>query len=901
MRSSPARVAFVLTLVASLSVGIGCGSATSKTTARGRTRPAIPRVETVVPKDTAAPPPAFLPSHVIARFDDEQSVPYVARRGDEMLLVFNAKGKLFSRLLGADGAPKAEQVDLGVTVGEVFTAAVAPVGEGWLATWVEGTKGNATVRAVSLDASGRLRSGPYLLAQSADDVSFIEIVEGTNSALVVWEVPRDAYFDVIAVPVKLGQTPPPSIVLSKRVMSWGMAPTDGGAAIATLVDAATEASEQGRTGRVLYADVGFDGKVSPPVTVSAEATAHGDLIVTRVGARTLLAWTDVREIDASVYVAAVEKGGRIATPPRRATPPVGEQALVSVVGGAGAKPKALLAWEDLLRSPREGRLIHLGILDADAMLQSERATLVFSASGPPDITPDGDGFAVTTLAPIGSASLPAAAEPPIWPAFVRFGPDLSVRASEPLRAEPFAATDGIPELTRSLSCHGGTCTTLASIPGPPATVAMLGLPVRSTSWQSPASRDPSESPPFARTVTSIYDGEHLAKVSSTELSGGTTLAAWVTYFIESNDVAQGKPSKKAEPLAVVGVRSVSPTGELGKTQILSDRAVSIGGVALDAARTSKTNEAAIAWVSRDKGETQVQLAKLGPDGAKIAQKALTTVKRKAKKGDVPSEASDVAIAYAPPTDPQGGADDGWIVAWVDTRDGNAEVYAARVDRSLRKVVADRRLTDAPGDAAEVQIVMRGKEVVVVWSDARQSTEEGNGDIYAVRLDARTLRELGPPMRLFASPGHSRSPSVALAGNDVVVAWIEDATTDAATADAGVRIAVIDSRGALAGAPVLMRAEDRGTISSIALTCTATQCRGAAASAIRDSMQIDAFELSPGAPPGPRKTLVALSGGANADVSPAFANASASTLLFGDESVGGNGRVRFMSIGWSAPK
>jgi len=835
---------------------------------------------------------------VIARFDDEQSVPYVARRGDEVLLVFNAKGKLFSRRLGVDGAPKAENVDLGVSVGEVFTATIAPVGDGWLVTWVEGIKGNATLRAVSLDAAGRARGNAFLLAQSADDVSFVEIVSGTNSTLVVWEIPRDAYVDVVAVPVKPGQPPSPGVVLARRVLSWGIAPTDAGAAIATLVDASAQASDQGRTGRVLYADVDLDGKVSPPVTVNAEATAQGDIVVTRAGTRTLLAWTDMREIDASVYVAAVERGGRVVTAPRRATPPMGEQALVSLVGGAGVKPQALLAWEDLLRSPREGRHIHIGMLDGDAMLRAERATLVFSASGSPDFAADGDGFAVTTLAPVGSVSRPASAETPIWPAFVRLGSDLAVRASEPLRAEPFAATDGIPELTRALSCHAGTCTTLASMPGSPATVAMIDLPLRPTSWQSPASRDPNDVPPFARAVTSIFDGEHLAKVSSTELADGTTLGAWVTYFIESNDIAQGKPNKKTDPLAVVGVRAVSPTGTLGKTHILSHRAVSIGGVALDAVRASKTNEAAIAWVSRDKVETQVQLAKLGPDGAQVAQTALTTIKRKAAKGALPSEASDVAITYAPPTDPQGGADDGWIVAWVDTRDGNAEVYAARVDRSLRKVVADRRITDAPGDSAEVQLVVRGKEVVVVWSDARQSTEEGNGDIYAVRLDAHTLRELGPPMRLFASPAHSRSPSVAVAGDDVVVAWIEDAT-DAANTDGGVRIAAIDKRGALVGAPIFVRAEERGTISSVALTCAGSRCRGAMASATGDVMQIDGFEISPGATPGPRKTLVTLSGGANADVSPAFASSSASTLLFGDESVGGSGRLRFMSIGWSA--
>ncbi len=899
MRSLPVRIALVTTIVVSSFVDLGCSGATTKTTRRNRPQVVKSGVATVAPPDPTLGRPAMLPAHVIGRFDDEHSVPYIGRRSNEMILVFNAQGKLFSRLLRVDGAPKSDVIDLGVSVGDVSNAAIASFGDRWLVAWVERLKGNATVRAVTLDASGHAQGAASMLAQSADEVGFVEVFAGANAALVVWEVPRDAYFDVIAVPIKPGQTPAAGVVLARRVLGWGMAQTEVGAAIATLVDVSAESAEQGRTGRVLYADVDLDGKIAPPVTVSAQASAQGDLVVTRAGARTILAWTDMREIDASVYVAAVERGGRIATAPHRATPQLGEQALVTVVGGMGPKPRTLLAWEDILKTPRESRLIHLGLLDADAVLQRERTTLVLTADGPPDITADSDGFAMTTLAAIGSATFPVTPETPIWPAFVRLGPDLSVRASEPIRVEAFAATDGIPSLTRGLSCQDGTCTTLASVPGPPTTVAMVGLPVRTTSWQAPASRDADETAPFARSVTSIYDGEHLARVAATELAGGTTLAAWVTYFIESNDLAQGKPSKKAEPLASVGVRVVSSTGVLGKTQILSDRAVSIGGVAL--ARTPTFEEAAMAWVSREKGETQVQLAKLGSDGTKVAQKSLTDVKRKAAKGNVPSEASDVAITYAPATDPRGGADDGWIAAWVDTRDGNAEVYAARVDRSLRKVVADRRITDAPGDSAEVQVVIRGKEVVVVWSDARQSPDEGNGDIYAVRLDAHTLREVGPPMRLFASTGHSRSPVVGLAGDNIVVAWIEDASTDGTNVDAGVRIATIDSRGALAGATTLVRGAEGSTISSVALTCLATRCRVVTAGAIRESMQMDAFEVSPGAPPGPRKTLASLSGGANADVSPSFAGSSANALFFGDDSASGSGRVRLMQIGWTTNK
>src|SRR5262245_8200758 len=102
MRSLPARVALVLTLVVSSFVDLGCGGTPVKTAPRVRPSGVKPPVG-VVPSTAVSPDqPPMLPAHVIGRFEDEHSVPYIARRGDEMLLVFHAKGKLFSRLLGVD-------------------------------------------------------------------------------------------------------------------------------------------------------------------------------------------------------------------------------------------------------------------------------------------------------------------------------------------------------------------------------------------------------------------------------------------------------------------------------------------------------------------------------------------------------------------------------------------------------------------------------------------------------------------------------------------------------------------------------------------------------------------------------------------------------------------------------
>lgn len=394
------------------------------------------------------------------------------------------------------------------------------------------------------------------------------------------------------------------------------------------------------------------------------------------------------------------------------------------------------------------------------------------------------------------------------------------------------------------------------------------------------------------------------------------MVAWVTYHLEA---PEGEPKGKGdEPLATLGVTPIGSSGEAGKAVILSKRAVSIGGVAVAAAPApkdakdakAKSDEAALAWVAREKsGEAQVFVTKVGPSGEKLAQKKLTVVPRKKREG-VPSESSDVAIAYAPSLAAAGGAKgavtaadtgDGWIVAWVDTRDGNAEVYVAKVDRSLKKVVPDRRVTTAPGDSAEVQIAVRGREAWLVWSDARASVDDGTGDIYLARLDVRTLQKVGEESRLFASAGHSRSPVFAGSPGGLSVAWIEEAlgADKQGSGEAGVRLAELDEKGAVRGAPVLIRGEGGAPVSSVALLCGAPRglCRGVLASAVGETQVLGAFEVSPGAPAGPLKTLAALGGGTTQDVSPSLAGAQASSLFFADNAVNGSGRVRWMTLAW----
>jgi hypothetical protein len=859
--------------------------------------------------------------------EDEKSSPSFARRGNDGLLLYSAGGRWLTRAVGADGKPRsAAPVEVGPAANTTM-AVLKAAGDGYLVVSCELVAKNHAVKLLALDTDGKPRGEPLLVTQIVDEIAWVDILPNAEGSLVLWDVPHGDRADVFMAPLLGGKIAAAPSRVAPGVLGWEAVATERGAVIATVIskpaaapppkkkgEPVEEAPElQGsKLGIVLLTEVDRHGKPAPPVTVSAEPSAQVDVEIVEASGKYVLAWTDERHIDACVYTASVDPGGKVSVPAHRATAPVGEQALVALISapyapGVSQGKRALFAWEDLLKAPREGRLIHLAVLGGDGALGKERATLTFSASGPPDLVADGDGFAALTLAPVpddtaGAASGPAKKKE-VWPSYVRFGPDLSVIASEPIRAAAFG-DDGLPDLTWGLTCVGGACSALASGSGQGAPVAIVSLPNRPSTWKAPAWRDADDGPPRPVSVTALYDGDHLAKVAAADIPGAGSLTAWVTYYLEDSTSGGKKPVKKNKddegPFATLGVRPITADGVAGKTAILSRKALSIGGVALtparqDAGGPAKKPEAVIAWVARERGESQVFVTKVGVDGAKLAQKGVTVIARKKQAKGIASEASDVAIADS---------GDGFIVAWVDTRDGNAEIYVAKVDRALNKVIPDRRITESPGDSAEVQIAIRGQDVFLVWSDARQNPDEGSADIYLSRLDATTLKKAAPETRLFASALHSRTPQITSLENGFLVSWIEDAFgagrgEASATAERGVRIAQLDAKGSMVGVPQLIRGEGQVPVTSAAIGCSTGKgaCRGVLTSAVGEALVLGAFSVTPGTPPSALKTIAALTGATTQDVSPVFANGSAASLFFADDAVGGSGRVRWMQIAW----
>ncbi|WP_156339266.1 TolB family protein [Chondromyces crocatus] len=906
---------------------VGCGGGASLGTPTKRP----PRALETPPSAAKGPSgPPLLPANVVAHLEDEESSPYFTRRGDEALLFWAAGGKWWSRRLGADGAPLAARVEVGVAPEEVSVASLRASSSGYVVAWIEEQGGSRAIRLLALDGAGNAAGKPTLVLQSAEEIAWVDVLVSAQGSTVVWELPREDGADVMASGVSGGKAATP-VAVARDVLAWQATSSEKGAAVAIVRRASgksTRSAAEPKLGQIALVELGANGKPGAPVVVSQEVTAQIDLEIASIDGKYLLAWTDERDLDATVYVSVVEPGGRIAVAPLRATAPAGEQALVSLVSppyvpGAPPAKRALLAWEDLIRAPREARLIHLAAIGADGVLGKEQAGLMMSASGPPDLALDGDGFAALTLAPAaGPPNLMAEGddETPIWPTYVRFGADLSVRAGEPVRAAPFAATGGIPYLVRGLSCAKGQCTALASAaaprsaapppapepraassarnpgganksdkaapPPPPqgAPLAVVALPVREGPWQVPAHRETADAVPRASSVRALYDGEHVSRVAGTDLGGGRGLAAWVTYTLESNAAANGRAKDKDKDQgATLAVRAVGPEA-LGKLNVLSQKASSIGGVSI-ATAPGERPDSVVAWVAREKGEPQVYVTRLDANGEKVTQKKVTTAPRRKTASGAPSEAADVAIVHD-------GAD-GWILAWVDTRDGNAEVYAARLDKNLQKSGPDRRVTDAAGDAAEVQILMRGKEAWLVWSDARQNEE--TADIWMARLDAKTLQKAGPETRLFTSPEHSRSPALAPFGSGMLAAWIEEPTGDGATGGGTARFVHVDERGLMQGAPgAIPLGVEGASAASIALACDGG-CRAVLTVAEGEALSLRALEFNAQGRPGATQLLGVLTGNAAQDVSPSFAGSGG--LFFSDDALSGSGRVRWMTIAW----
>lgn len=783
-------------------VALGCGAS------NGMPGAAPKRPPSVIGAAAVKGPPALRATE-IAKVPDGTFGPYVGESNRGALVVWAATEEAgrgwFALPVSGDGTPAGElrriadaPPDVGLVVvrggPEASELAIVSTRRTGLGEWVEIT----LVRS-----NGELAMAPRALVELPTHALWVEVVPLGERRLVAWAVQTEGTAELRGVLLGARGEPEadPRALVPAGVRAWQLTGFAGGAALGVVRgDGAVEVT-------LLDARAQPRGK---PVVVSEPGHAELDFELGALGDALLVAWSDSRDGESRVYRAVVGADGSVRSPSAPLTPPLGEQALVRLVARPGA-PRAFVAWESPAERDGAVRAFDLVSVDASGRAGPERGRVRFDAEeGTPELAAAGDGVAALTL---GAAcrrrdASDACAEADVLPTFVRFGPGLDVKASEPFRLEPLGGDSA--ELGFGLSCGAAQCFALAALGEAPAPVYAVKLERRSDEYRPSAVRIGAAERPSIRENRVLASTDALSDLTLVRAGTGT-LAAYLTDFDPTTPWVKLKtpaPDGRYEPLrARLELIGLKPDGSpFAPPTPLSIRAHSLGGISLAPAMTAAPQpspDLLAAWTGLDLGQPQVFLTLVGPDGVRRSQRMLTR-----KSGD----ASDVATAAI---------QNGWLVAWVDERDKDPELYATRVDGKLARIGNEQRLTKAPGSATQVTLAPVGDTAIVAWADARDPQQPGEADIFVTRIATKDATPLGSERSVLPSRGHSFSPALEPFDGGLLLAWLERGTPDV-PGSAAVVVVSLDASGANRGEPHRFPLE-RGEPGALALDCTPDAC------------------------------------------------------------------------------
>ena len=864
----------LLSLAVLLGVAQGCGGSGGDPEA-----PRTPQRAGGARPDKVAAPPGVptLASAAIATVPNGTYGPYLGSREGSTVAVWAAlqgeQRKWFTRSLGATTEPLAvadapKEIGLVVVRGAGGGGGSSP---GFVVVTTRPGADGDLVEALALGPRGELRGGPAPLTENGDDVIWVEAVPTSKGTIALWAVRQADRADLYAVLIGAsGERVGGATTVMRHARAWQAIRSEDGAAIGAV----TAGVDPGLPGPLklvfLDAESKVDGK---PLIVSQSKTAELDVDLARIGGNYVMAWSDREHIEPRVVVAALDARGKPIKPPSPATEPRGEQALIGIVKPRGAGP-AFLAWENVLERPIDSREVVVAPLSGDGTLGSARATIGIAATDGtlPELAATGKGIAALTLAPVCQRDADCA-DAESLPTYVELGASLDVVASEPMMLE--ALGGGAAAMSWALTCPSTGCIALAAEGTSPAKVFSVDLETRSSTWQPAATRAEAPPPPRMTGMEAVASAEPLSDVDWVRV-GKTSLAAWVTYFNPSTPYERRKkpaPDGRFDPLrALLQLTTIAVDGAVAKPQTISLRARSLGGVALAAGAPAR-KEALLVWTAIDRKVPQVFTTLVGADGRKIQQKMLTR-----SKGEV----SDVAVEYV--------GDDSWILAWVDERHGDPEVYVTKVNRLLQRSVPERRITNAKGAASSLTLLRRGDHVLVAWADARDSEKEGWADVFAARVKVSDASLIGDARRVAKTRLHSHSPVLAGSGDRAALAWIEDEPDALAAGDhPGAMLAILGPDGRLVGEPKPLRGT--GTVIGVDIECPpGGGCRFALSSTIGERAALEVLTAGDTV----KHRRIAWLGGPSAPVVAPVIEGGA--LLYADQK-DKDGRVRRMSVDW----
>jgi hypothetical protein len=764
------------------------------------------------PKRPAATARPLLQAH---RFAEVTNVigPYVASDSGRALAVWaeprtETGRKLLALPIAADGTP-GKTVEIGVTTGELDLLSVRS-----LALGSDSARGSARfalvftrnfgdktrIEAHALAADGRPLGAAVQLAERDARVLWVGIAAAREPLLLWAEQSRAGQTaraaSVLALPLRsafAGAGGVPALI-ANEACAWQIATSAGRAALASVRPTAGSCS----AGSVAVDLLAPDGKSEKTVTLAGPAELDLDMVATSAGF--VLAFSQRASLEARAVTALVDSAGNVTAPVAPIIPAPGEQSVLGLVAGEGAE-SAFLISENLLAQPDGARFLELTALDATARASGASARLLYGGSdgSVAEFTSYAGGVAALTLAPICSADEECDTGLTV-PTFVALNARLEVVASEPLLLSALGGRAA--DLAWGLTCRE-RCFALAAPSTTPAALFTVPLLLRASRYHAAAERHPEQQRP--RLISSeivAQAAEPLAHLGVAS-QGGRNLLGYVTDFDPTTPWQKLKkpaPDGRLEPLrASIKLRYYEEAP--GLEQTLSLRAHSLGGLSLAPALEPSSKELLAAWFGVDNAQPQLFVTLLGEGGKRLQQRMLTR-----KSGDG-SDAAALAL------------DTGYLVAWVDERSGDPELYAVRLGRRLESLSPEQRLTHADGAASDVQLALLGGKPFVVWADAREGQEPGWADLYGAFVRPHDGARAGEELRLTSTRPHSFSPRLAQRGDALVLAWLERAAEDSAS----VRIAALSSAGELSSQVGVVPIES-GVPRSLGLDCDAQACR-----------------------------------------------------------------------------
>ena len=737
--------------------------------------------------------------------------PYLGMRARGGLALWASVGSgarsWFARPLSATGATTADAVRLGDAPSELGLVSVRPLHEGFALLSTHKTSDGEVVELAVLSDAGALLAGPTSLGRTPNSLLWVEAIPNAHGASVLWAASGAGRAEIWTADVsqKAELLGAPRL-LARDAGAWQAVPFGKGIALAV-----THVGK-GNTHGPIELSLINGADVAPPVTINGEISADLDLDMASLGERLVMAWSDHRGGENRVFSAAVDTKGKVIAAAAPATPPLGEQAVLRVVPPAEGSQRAYLAWEALDSQVATNRSFQIAEFQANSRVSSPRGVVEYwkMDGSMPEIAATARGVAVLTLAPICMHDAECTKASPIAPEFVEFDASFTIRSNEPLWP---ASSDSPIGLAWNLTCPNGNCFALSADSGAPSRVALTRLEHLSDTFRAPAQRVELPPPPRVIGDEALAETAPLSQIALTETNAGTLLG-WITDFDPTTPwvklkkaTADGRFEPLRARLDLQAFAGSAPFAALGGAETLSLRAHSLGGVALSSSPEQKDTLAA--WSGLDGGQPQVFLTLLDKAGKKLTQRMLTH-----KNGDL----SDVTIAPA-------GND--YLLAWVDERSGDPELYATKVNHALNRIAPEQRITQAPGAATDVSLVATAGGALAVWADARESELPGSADIYATSLRGADAGRIAAEVCLQKTRPHSFAPIARPFGAGALVAWLESAAENSDGEAAHVAFAVLDDAGRVAGG-VQSVSVGTGTPITIGLDCKDQVCHAVVA-------------------------------------------------------------------------